>query len=195
MQAASLLPRTHSLQHCNKSEEKFQHVSQINTGLILSKECCYHKISWIMDVPWQVKRRLEKEGEDFDWLMCEAAATQKLHPLPACLHEKRWYIDAYMYASALCSIYTHAIFVSCDAWIAQNQQYIVQLGVTNFLMGKCVFDRIGHAFFTAPWKDPSVLGSYITALPLHNLCDISFILPWRGPFACVPPFFCLVLYG
>lgn len=55
------------------------------------------------------------------------------------------------------------IFGSCDAWIALDQTYM-ELWLSNFPMGKWVFDRIGHAFSHCSMDRP-ISAWYHTSLP------------------------------
>lgn len=84
-----------------------------------------------------------------------------MQQLKSCSLEKNSSLMLWMhlcYAAEPESSHMLYIFGSCDAWIALDQTYM-KLWCDQFSYGQMgFFDRIGHAFSTAPWMDPSVLG-------------------------------------
>lgn len=73
-------------------------------------------------------------------------------------------------------IYTHAIFVSCSAWMAQNQQPGCSWGWQIFQWANGFLTGSVMPFFTAPRKDPSVLWIIHISLPCHNTTSGTFHL-------------------
>jgi len=115
--------------------------------------------------------------------MYEYAATQKLQPwkdgsLMLWMHLGAEPESSHMlYIFGSCDVWIAPSFKKKKAWIALDQPYM-KLWCDQFSNGQMgFFDRIGHAFSTAPWIDPSVLG-------ITHHCPCHYTPPGTSHSSC-----------